>query len=224
MYFPLMQKLGKVEPCSLFDFKTFGKQRIVREVDQFILQISKDKSVLDIGCCGSDAATRQNPFHAKIAATASYALGIDLFEEGIKNFRSLGLNIELQNAEALRLKKSDFDLAIVSELIEHVSNPGRVLDSVYANIRIGGRILVTTPNPFGLGTMLRRLIRGNSSVNSDHVAWFDPVFLSFLLRRSGFEIEEILWMNSSENFFVRILQKFRPDLHRTIGVLAVKSA
>ena len=217
-----MQTPGNVEPCSIFQYRDFGRQTVVEEVHQFILKLAKGKSVLDIGCCGSDAATNQNPLHAEIAEQSSFSLGVDLYEEGIRNFQSLGLNVVKQNAEDLALQKTDFDLVVLSELIEHVGNPGRVLDSAYANLKDGGQILITTPNPFGLGTMMRRLAKGNSPVNSDHVTWFDPIFLSFLVRRSGFEVEEILWMNTSRHFLIRFLQKFRPDLHSTIGILALK--
>jgi 2-polyprenyl-3-methyl-5-hydroxy-6-metoxy-1,4-benzoquinol methylase len=217
-----MQTPDKVEPCKVFKFNEIASQESVENASSFIIELCREKSVLDVGCCGSDAAIQDHPFHAEIAKTASYALGVDLFEQGIKKFQELGLDASVQNAEDLKLDKEDFDLAIVSELIEHVSNPGLVLDSIYKHLRIGGNVLITTPNPFGFGTIVRRLVYGNSPVNSDHVTWYDPIFLAFLVRRSGFQVEKILWMNTSERILVRLLQKIRPDLHRTIGILATK--
>ena len=217
-----MQTPNEVEPCSTFPFRDIAVQKVIKDADPYILDLVEDKRVIDVGCCGSDAATRVNPFHAEISSRASYSLGIDIFAEGIANFKSQGLNVVLQDAESFISENGNFDLAIVSELIEHVSNPGRVLDSVYSQLTRGGEVLVTTPNPFGIGTILRRLLTGNSPVNSDHIAWFDPIFLTFLLRRSGFDVREILWMNTSKHLPIRLWQKFRPELHRTIGIIATK--
>lgn len=55
------------------------------------------------------------------------------------------------NAENFDLGKSRFDLVVSFQVIEHLYNPGAMLDNVRAHLKPGGIFLVTTPNLSGLG-------------------------------------------------------------------------
>lgn len=60
------------------------------------------------------------------------------------------------NAENFDLGKSRFDLVVSFQVIEHLYNPGAMLDNVRAHIKPGGIFLVTTPNLSGLGARLMK--------------------------------------------------------------------
>lgn len=55
------------------------------------------------------------------------------------------------NAENFDLGKGRFDLVVSFQVIEHLYNPGAMLDNVRAHLKPGGIFLVTTPNLSGLG-------------------------------------------------------------------------
>ena len=55
------------------------------------------------------------------------------------------------NAENFYLGKGRFDLVVSFQVIEHLYNPGAMLDNVRAHLKPGGLFLVTTPNLSGLG-------------------------------------------------------------------------
>jgi 2-polyprenyl-3-methyl-5-hydroxy-6-metoxy-1,4-benzoquinol methylase len=186
-----------------------------------MVELAQGRRVLNIGCCGSDALTSTDTVHSRLAGASSYCLGVDVFEEGIRKMQADGENVVLGDAERLDLDAA-FDLVVLGDVIEHVSNPGLVFDAASRHLVHGGIVAVTTPNPFSLPLMLRRLGLGSSPVNSEHVCWFDPVLLSFLLKRSGFEVAELLWTEASQYRPLRWLQHWRPYFHSTFGVIAKK--
>ena len=186
-----------------------------------MIELSAGKRVLNIGCCGSDALRRSNWVHTAIGEASSYCLGVDIFEAGIEKMRAAGQNVAVGNAENLNLGDV-FDLVILGDVIEHVANPGLVFDSANRHLTTGGLVAATTPNPFSLTLMLKRLFRNSSTVNSEHVVWFDAVLLSWLMERCDFEVEEVLWTEASRWPPLRLLQKRRKDLHGVFGVIARK--
>lgn len=135
--------------------------------------------------------------------------------------RANGLNVAVGDGENLEVREA-FDLVVLGDVIEHVANPGRVFDSANRHLVTGGLVALTTPNPFSLTLMLKRLLGGSSAVNGEHVTWFDPVLLSWLMERCGFEVEEVLWTEWSRWAPLRLLQRRRKDLHGTFGLIAKK--
>lgn len=55
------------------------------------------------------------------------------------------------NAENFDLGNGRFDLVVSFQVIEHLYNPGAMLENVRAHLKPGGVFLVTTPNLSGLG-------------------------------------------------------------------------
>lgn len=186
-----------------------------------IVELAKGKRVLNIGCCGSDALTNTNSVHGQFANVSDYCVGIDIFEEGIKKMQSDGLNVSVANAENFNLNET-FDLVVLGDVIEHVSNPGRVFDMANQHLKDDGLLAVTTPNPFALTLMVKRILGKSFKVNNEHICWFDPVLLSFLLDRSGFVPEQIIWTDPSRFQVLRWIQSRRKDFHETFGIVARK--
>jgi SAM-dependent methyltransferase len=60
------------------------------------------------------------------------------------------------NAENFNLGHGTFDLVVSFQVIEHLYNPGAMLDNVRAHLKPGGVFLVTTPNLTGLGARLMK--------------------------------------------------------------------
>lgn len=217
-----MQHHEKVDICFDVNFDKLCKYSVFPDRITPVIELARNKRVLNIGCCGSDALISLSPVHDDLAKVSSFCLGIDIFEEGIKKFQEMGKNVLLANAETFDLGTELFDLAVLGDIIEHVSNPGMVFDRVNKHLINDGLLVLTTPNPFGLSRMLRMMLFNSYNVNREHVSWFDPCLLSFLLERSGFKAEEIFWVDSGRNPVIKLACKVRKSFHSTFGIIARK--
>jgi ubiquinone/menaquinone biosynthesis C-methylase UbiE len=69
------------------------------------------------------------------------------------------LNYARCNVHALPFFDSFFNVAILTEVLEHTSNPDLVLSEVYRTLKVGGKLYLTTPNVNGGGLLYGRLKR-----------------------------------------------------------------
>jgi ubiquinone/menaquinone biosynthesis C-methylase UbiE len=72
------------------------------------------------------------------------------------------LSYARSNVHALPFLDSFFNVAILTEVLEHTSNPDLVLSEVHRTLKVGGKLYLTTPNIDGSGLLygqLKRLTR-----------------------------------------------------------------
>lgn len=83
--------------------------------------------------------------------------GIDLYAgqpQGYRNFLVHDLDHGLPG------NLPDYDMGVCCEGIEHLSNPGLLLDSFFAHLKPGGILIVSTPNTWYPAARLAYLLRG----------------------------------------------------------------
>lgn len=173
------------------------KYRLVRNRMDVISPFVTGRSVLDCGPGGEEIAPDQPWWqeiflHAHISKIASECVGVDLDEAAVERLRGMGYNLQVGNIETLDLGRT-FDVVVAGELIEHLSNPGLFLEMAMRHLEPGGMLILTTPNAWALGNLLRGLFGRKIVINKGHVAWYDRVMLEQLLLRHGFRIEEFYW-------------------------------
>jgi SAM-dependent methyltransferase len=198
-------------------------ERVVADRLSAMFELARGKRVLNVGCAGSDAVTTESPMHKRIAELSAYCVGIDIFESGIERLKSDGHRVILGDAETFELEERDFQVALLGDIIEHVSNPGKVFDQVNKHLVMGGLIVVSTPNPFSLPLMIKMILGYQKVVNSEHVTWFDPTLLGWLMERSGFLTQEVVWTDQSRVPPIRWLQNRRKDLNSTFIIVGKKN-
>lgn len=54
------------------------------------------------------------------------------------------------NAETLAFRESVFDCIIMTEVLEHIQNDGKILDEAYRVLKTRGQLIMTVPNRFSL--------------------------------------------------------------------------
>jgi 2-polyprenyl-3-methyl-5-hydroxy-6-metoxy-1,4-benzoquinol methylase len=100
-------------------------------------------SVLDIGC-GEGYGS------ARLSATASSVIGIDIDPSAIAHAQSSYGNEQLSfataDAEQLPFDDDSFDLAVAFEVIEHVRDPRRLLCEARRVLHRDGLLFLSTPN------------------------------------------------------------------------------
>lgn len=94
-------------------------------------------------------------------------------------------NLIQGNAENFDLGKSRFDLVVSFQVIEHLYNPGAMLDNVCEHLKPGGLFLVTTPNLSGVGA--RWMKKKWHGYRDDHVSLMGKDEWDRLIVSHGFE-------------------------------------
>ena len=126
-------------------------------------------------------------FFLKAAERAGWQVtGIELSEEASRfAIERLGLDIRRQPAEDALITPASFDAAVMFDTIEHLFDPGAVLQAVANALTAGGVLAVSTPN---FDAASRFLLGQPWAVLSplEHVYYFTEDSLRRILLASGF--------------------------------------
>lgn len=147
----------------------------VKDRKRYLIEKSKDKVVLDIGCTGHISKA--------IRAVAKKYYGVDKSNGGDWAV------VDIDHRPDMMPKYEDVEIVVLSEVLEHLANPGYfllALKEMYA----GKTIYITVPNAGAY------VVKDDCEiVNKDHVCWYSYTTLHNLLTRYGFEVRESRWYN-----------------------------
>jgi 2-polyprenyl-3-methyl-5-hydroxy-6-metoxy-1,4-benzoquinol methylase len=191
------------EEHSFSDLKEFTRysyeQKEIVPKNEFILNLCKNKSVLDLGCIDHSYTTAlelgENWLHSQIRGVSSHLVGVDLLKEDAEELNKLGYNIEVVDVENFDLNHK-FDVIVAGDLIEHLSNIGMFLNCVSRHMRPDSIFVATTPNPFNVELFFSGLFRNKLRVNREHSVWIDPVVMYQLVSRSPLRIVDFKWVDT----------------------------
>lgn len=169
--------------------------------EKIILQLIKDKEVLDIGSTGQTSAYSLWNI-LKRAATKSLT-GIDLTsaDEDAKKYFNVQNpemlsedNILKGNMETYSFDKK-FDVVIAGDVIEHVENQGLFLNNIRNHLKPEGILILTTPNAKWFTVL--------SKPNPTHTLWHDKSTLKRILECCGFVIIDFKYYpGNKEKYFL----------------------
>jgi 2-polyprenyl-3-methyl-5-hydroxy-6-metoxy-1,4-benzoquinol methylase len=162
-----------------------------------IRELARDKAVLDVGCVSHEASAESSTewLHRHVREVARECLGVDILEADIADLQGRGYNVVVHDLCRSPMP-GRFDLVVCGEIIEHLPDVGPFLDNTRDSLLDGGKLVLSTPYPWFLGTVLRNTLRGRGLPGSmDHVAWYDPSTVMELADRHGFAVEEIAGIN-----------------------------
>ena len=147
----------------------------VKDRAAFLVELAKDKVVLDIGCTG--AISKQ----IKLAAKTYY--GVDkVAGDGVEV-------VDIDHRPDKMPLHEDVEQIICSEVLEHLANPGYFLLAL-KKLYAGKEVCITVPNAGAYG------VRGDCEiVHGDHVCWYSYTTLCALLTRYGLKASECQWYN-----------------------------
>lgn len=153
--------------------------------------------VLDVGFAGE----RSSSVHETLARRANglTLIGVDL---NVERLRTLRLPRTIGgDGSALPFADATFDAVVAGELLEHLDSVGGVLREFSRVLSPGGRLLITTPNPYELSRWLKHwLFAGNVTSqrnvrgflgNPDHEGFVEPISFCQTLRRHNLEAVEL---------------------------------
>lgn len=165
----------------------------------FILEKCKNKKVLHLGCVDEgltlERIKNKSLLHLQLLEIAKEVWGVDISENGIKTLENQGIgNLVVGDIEHIdqisELKNEKFDIILLTEVLEHLNNPGLFLTNVKKIFGQETIMIITVPNGLRF-TGLGSVIKGYEFVHPDHNYWFSYKTLCTLLQKNHFQIEEI---------------------------------
>ena len=151
-----------------------GTSRVFRE--DLILPLIEGRDVLDCGAADHYFAEEKMAedcwLHAKVALQARSCTGIDILEDRVEELNRLGpYNFLYMNAETMTFR-SEFDVVLAGEFIEHLFNPGLFLSSARNALRPDGLIVLTTPNAYRFTSLVKSTLTGREYCHPEHTCYF----------------------------------------------------
>lgn len=166
----------------------------------FVLNRCKGKKVLHLGCVDEGLTAERiksgELLQFKLIDVATEVIAVDISKKGIQLLQEHGVdnliwgNIE-QIDEIKELRGHNFDIILLTEVLEHLNNPGLFLQGVKELFDRNTIMIVTVPNGLRL-TGLMRQIKGYEFVHPDHNYWFSYMTVKTLMKKNGYKIEEML--------------------------------
>ncbi len=215
-----------------------------------LLENLKKFSLIDVGC--GDGTFIYAMYHKGLLKNSKKIVGVDMSKNRINRLKSnlpfvKGIVADAQNLRPI--KNSSFDIAICSQIIEHVIDDRKMLKEMHRVLKSGGHLYISTVVKKGYGFWI--YWKGGFRLDPTHVKEYkNPEEFLNLLKKSGFRIigygvntisysildlvvRSLIWFNvikASPDFYLRhrILQDLRNRVkfsvigYKTLEVVAVK--
>ena len=157
----------------------------------FFAEQAKEKKVLDIGVVEHTLEFVEKPEwkHKKIKQVSKYALGVDILEHEVNVLKDRGFDVECVDATSDRYLGQKFDVVIIGDVIEHVNDPVKLVVFAKRHLNKGGKIIISTPNPFFIKYVYRAIKEGVFIANAEHTFWITPTNMLEICRRANCSLD-----------------------------------
>jgi len=170
--------------------------------DSFLLENTQNRRVLHFGFLDhpitEEKIANGNLLHAKLKTSSSYLFGVDVNSESLNRYREITGDLNnscedyLNKESDVSSLKSNYEVVLFPEVLEHLKNPGIALDKLreISQLNSNCKIIITVPNAFSF-PHFQFAIEGTEAVHPDHYCYYSPVTLEKLLTDCGFRNIEI---------------------------------
>jgi 2-polyprenyl-3-methyl-5-hydroxy-6-metoxy-1,4-benzoquinol methylase len=187
----------------------------------FLQEQCRGKRVLDIGMGdhSMEFVKADRWKHRRLREAAAHILGIDILDGLVSQLAAQGYNVRKMDA----LSDSDlgerFDVVVCGEVIEHVDDPVRLVKFAKRHLAPGGRILMSTPNPFYWLFIREAWRRDTCIANFEHVSWISPSMALEIGERAGVELARYYVFDGCTSMWKRLLRRCLPVEFTTMEFL-----
>lgn len=161
---------------------------VARRLD-LLRHLASGRQVLDVGVVEHFAGNEQRSrwLHRHLVEVAASCHGIDILADDVEQLREQGYDVEVHDlTEGPTADR--YELIVMGEIVEHLGAPGPFLANVRASLVDGGRVVLTTPNPYMLNRTWHGL-RGRFTDSVDHAVLLGPGNIAELAGRAGLELD-----------------------------------
>lgn len=152
--------------------------------------VGKNQEVLDISC-------GEGFFAAEIAQLGNRVTGVDALPDvseraALCDYFSVDLNQGLGGI-IQRLNGKRFGRVLLLDILEHLYEPGRILEQCHALLQEDGQVIVSVPNVANLSVRLS-LLFGNFNytdrgiLDNTHIRWYTRKTARQLLAKAGYAV------------------------------------
>jgi SAM-dependent methyltransferase len=147
--------------------------------------------ILDVGC-GNGA------LGLLLKQRGNWVGGVELSAQAVSTARErldAVWSFDIEGPWLHEVVNKAFDIIVLAEVLEHVFDPIRVLQSVHTALKPDGAVIITTPN-FLTWTNRSKFLFGNFRYQEQgmfdfgHIRWFTYQYLSEVLTASGFTVTD----------------------------------
>jgi 2-polyprenyl-3-methyl-5-hydroxy-6-metoxy-1,4-benzoquinol methylase len=153
-------------------------------------------TLLDVGC---------GPGTFSLAARARgwQTTGLDLNPRSVAHCERLGLEVVCDGFPSAAVDGRQFDVVVMNDFLEHVTDPVAVLHAAKALLRPEGVLFISTPD---IGSPVARLTgrRWLHLKPNEHLVYFDRRTIRSLLARVGLRVEYLRAMGRFRNLGVAL--------------------
>lgn len=189
---------------------------------ELLLSFIKNKNVVHYGCIDDstdiiDWKIKKNIYlHKLISEASKNCIGIDINRKNMTYLRETHQisNIYYGNAENPETFETDketllnTEVILIPDLIEHLNNPGLMLEGLRKFFPKTATILILTPNPFSYLNFIFTLFN-REFYNAYHTCYFSTNNMKVLLENHGFKINKVYpcFLPKNRGWFVRCFDK-----------------
>ena len=176
-----------------YGWKNGSKMKSQGYLMKYILkEIDYSNCVIDIGCGNGAIANDLISIGYDVYGIDGDREGIRIAQQFTKESRFFCMDIESDNLPDV-LKDKHFDLAISTEVIEHLYSPDKMIRFAYRILDEDGTIVISTPYHGYLKNLLLSILgRWDNHFTAlwegGHIKFWSPKTLSQLLERNGFRV------------------------------------
>lgn len=137
-----MSNYKNIKPSGGNTGKSLNASRRLRLINGCI--DLRNKCILDCGCGSGD-------YVLEFLKYSSNVFGVEYDEDKVKSFKLLNSNSEkvmVGDGEHLVFQDNKFDLVLLNEVLEHVSDEEKILKEAYRVLKPGGVLALFSPNRF----------------------------------------------------------------------------
>lgn len=203
---------GTLPPASAQERHDQRASRLFNRIRAMLpLQPAERMRLLDIGC--STGALIMSALREGIDAE-----GVEPAERAVRAAQAAGLRVFSGTLESAEYPAGHFQAATLMEVIEHLRDPGPLLEEARRVLQPGGLLVVGTGNAasWTVALMGGRWDYFQVERFGGHVSFFTPCSISRLAERCGFRMERI------ETQRVRFVESHQAPkaVYRTLKILA----
>lgn len=175
--------------------------------DWVLSKIKPSDTVLHVGAAGNDWELDMRwsetiPLHHKIWQKAKKTIAVDISHKGISELRERGYEAYEWDVEfsvgLIPWSPIEFDVIVVGEVIEHLTNFGDAIDNLNGFLSDDGKMVFTTPNMLGFWSFVTYGILGKHETHEEHVCGFKSDFINNLAERHGLDVDEITYADADD--------------------------
>jgi len=208
---PAESELSRIYPNNYYAYD-FSNQRSLgyavktildrRAARSYLAQTPSRGSILDVGC-GDGRLLR---VFAGLGVPKERLFGIELDRDAVAAASRDGFQVECRRLEEAEFTPGSFVLAVLQQVIEHVSDPRAMIAKLHRLLVPGGVVILETPNTASWDHWLFRERYWGGYHIPRHFFLFQKASLTNLLRSCGFQLVEarslaspMFWIYSLHN-------------------------